>query len=100
MIADSGDKLSPEVKAPVEAAIAALKTANEGTDVEAINAAIEALNTAQHQAAEELYKQPDASAGPQPGDDPGAATGGAEPSADAGSDGDEVIDAEVVEDDK
>ena len=100
MIADAGDKLSQEVKEPVEAAIAALKTANEGADVEAINAAIEALNTAQHKASEELYKQPDASAGPQPGDDQGAATGGAEPSTDAGADGDEVIDAEVVEDDK
>jgi len=100
MISDSGDKLSEEVKAPVEAAIAALKTANEGADVEAINAAIEALNTAQHKASEEIYKQPDASADPQAGDDPGAATGGSEPSADAGADGDEVIDAEVVEDDK
>ncbi len=100
MIADAGDKLSQEVKEPVEAAITALKTANEGADVEAINAAIEALNTAQHKAAEELYKQPDSSADPQAADDPGAATGGAEPSADTGVDGDEVIDAEVVEDDK
>ena len=99
MVADAGDKLSQEAKEPVESAIAALKTANEGSDVEAINAAIEQLNTAQHKAAEELYKQPEGSDGPQPGGDPEGGTGtgstaGSEPA------GDDVIDAEVVEDDK
>ena len=101
MIKESGDKLSQEAKEPIESAIAALKTATEGDDVEAINAALEQLNTAQHKAAEELYKQPDTSGAPQPGDAAAAAeAGGADPSADAGPGTDDVIDAEVVEDDK
>ena len=99
MVADAGDKLSQEAKEPVESAIAALKTANEGSDVEAINAAIEQLNTAQHKAAEELYKQPEGSDGPQPGGDPEGGAG-TDPSAGGESASDDVIDAEVVEDDK
>ncbi len=99
MVADAGDKLSQEAKEPVESAIAALKTANEGSDVEAINAAIEQLNTAQHKAAEELYKQPEGSDAPQPGGDPEGG-GGTDPSAGGESASDDVIDAEVVEDDK
>ncbi len=99
MVADAGDKLSQEAKEPVESAIAALKTANEGSDVEAINAAIEQLNTAQHKAAEELYKQPEGSDAPQPGGDPEGGAG-TDPSAGGESASDDVIDAEVVEDDK
>ena len=99
MVTDAGDKLSQEAKEPVESAIAALKTANEGSDVEAINAAIEQLNTAQHKAAEELYKQPEGSDAPQPGGDPEGGAG-TDPSAGGESASDDVIDAEVVEDDK
>ena len=99
MVADAGDKLSQEAKEPVESAMAALKTANEGSDVEAINAAIEQLNTAQHKAAEELYKQPEGSDGPQPGGDPEGGEG-TDPAAGGESASDDVIDAEVVEDDK
>ena len=95
MVADAGDKLSQEAKEPVESAIAALKTANEGSDVEAINAAIEQLNTAQHKAAEELYKQPEGSDAPQPGGDPEGGAG-TDPSAGGESASDDVIDAEVV----
>ena len=99
MVADAGDKLSQEAKEPVESAMAALKTANEGSDVEAINAAIEQLNTAQHKAAEELYKQPEGSDGPQPGGDPEGGEG-TDLAAGGESASDDVIDAEVVEDDK
>ena len=98
LIADSGDKLSAEAKQSIEAAAAALKTANEGTDVAAINTAIEGLTTAQHKAAEELYGQAGASgAGPSStsGSDAGDASAGT-----GGSEEGDVIDAEVVEDDK
>jgi hypothetical protein len=63
-----------------------------------MNAGMEALNSAQHKAAEVLYRSANAAgvagpdAGPGAGAGPGAAPGGA-------TDGD-VIEAEVVEDEK
>ena len=96
MVKDAGDKLTDADRQPVEEAIAALKQANEGTDVAAITAALDALNTAQHKAAESLYKQ----STPPPPTDGGAAADA--PPADAAeeADGGDVIDAEVVEEDK
>src|SRR5437764_2960024 len=63
MVKDAGDKLTPEDKQAVESAIEELKKANAGTDVEAINKAMEQLTQAQHKAAEALYKQTSASGG-------------------------------------
>ena len=101
MVQDSGDKLSAEAKQPIESAVETLKTANEGADADAINAAIEQLTTAQHKAAEELYKQTDAASGTSPGDQtPGEPTDGPESASDGGTVESDVIDAEVVEDDK
>ena len=96
MVKDAGDKLTDADRQPVEEAIAALKQANEGTDVAAITAALDALNTAQHKAAESLYKQ---SAPPPPTDGGGGADAPPADAAEGGGGGD-VIDAEVVEEDK
>jgi molecular chaperone DnaK len=92
MISDSGEKLSTEASQAIKTAIEVVKKAVEGDDVGAINAAIEQLTTTQHQAAEELYKQAGST------DSPSGSEGDA-PSG-AASDGGDVIDAEVVEDDK
>ena len=55
-LAETGDKVSDEVKAPVEAAVAELKTALEGDDVEDINAKVQALTEVSLKLGEELYK--------------------------------------------
>ena len=88
-IADLGDKVTAEEKAPVESAINDLKEKLKGTDVEAIKASTEALTQAFYKISEKLYQQ-------QPQD--GAAQGAG---AQGGSD-DNVVDAdyEVVDDDK
>ncbi len=98
MLKESGDKLSTEAKYPIETAIEALKKANEETDVAAINSLLEELNSAQHKAAEELYKQSETTGSPPPGSDASGTTGEASGGATAAN-GDDVIDAEVVEDD-
>ena len=59
----------------MESAIEELKKANAGTDVAAINAAMESLTKAQHTAAESLYKQ--AQSGPAGGGGGGHQGGGA-----------------------
>ena len=95
MVQDMGDKLPASDKAAVESAITELKNAVSSNDTAAMNRAMEQLTQAQHKAAEALYKQTGStpSAGPEPGDaGAGSAPGGA-------GQGD-VIDAEVVEDEK
>jgi molecular chaperone DnaK len=94
---DSGDKLAPADKAAVESAIEVLKNAMTANDAAGMNRAMEQLTQAQHKAAEALYKQAASSGsaatgGPQEEAGQGAPAGG-------GAQGD-VIDAEVVEDEK
>src|SRR6186997_1815593 len=63
MLRDSGEKLSPADKAPIESAIEELKKAIEKNDTAEMKRGMEALNAAQHKAAETLYKSASASAG-------------------------------------
>jgi molecular chaperone DnaK len=96
MLQDMGDKLSPSDKAAVEGAVTELKNAVSSNDTAAINRAMEQLTQAQHRAAESLYKQAGATAAP--GAEAGGGGAGGQTAADAAP-GD-VIDAEVVEDEK
>src|SRR6478672_2076479 len=66
MVRDNGDKLSASDKQPIESAIEALKRAIEKNDVAEMKRTMEALNTAQHKAAETLYKAASAGAGAGP----------------------------------
>ena len=100
LIKESGDKLGADAKEAVQSAVDAVKEAVKGQDVDAIGGALERLSAAQQKAAQELYKDAGAAGAPPPGGPPpggGAAGGAAGPA--GGGDGD-VIDAEVVEDDK
>jgi molecular chaperone DnaK len=103
---DLGDKVPADKAKPVEEAIAAVRKALEGTDVDAIKKAQDDLQTKFQEISAELYKQ--ASAASAAGAGPEAGAGG--PSASAGgsgagdakkADGD-VVDAdfEVVDEDK
>tara|TARA_B100000676_G_scaffold118447_1_gene118010 strand:- start:563 stop:2494 length:1932 start_codon:yes stop_codon:yes gene_type:complete len=97
---EHGDKLSDEDKKGVEDAVAALKTALEGQDDEAIKSAMETLQQASHKLAEEMYKeaqaqqaQAEGAGAPPPEGDAGQPQGG-------GDDGAVDADFEVVDDDK
>jgi molecular chaperone DnaK len=95
MLADAGDKLSAADKQPVQSAIDELKQALEKNEAAAITGAMERLQQAQYKVAEVLYRttQPSgAESGPSAGAGPG-------PGGQHGAQGD-VIDAEVVDDDK
>ena len=103
MLRESGDKLSDDTKQPIQDAIDAVKKAKEGSDVDATKRALEQLTTAQHKAAEEMYKQTAESGTPPPGESPPGdetATGTDPASDEASAEGGDVIDAEVVEDEK
>jgi molecular chaperone DnaK len=94
---DAGDKLSAPDKAPIESALEDLKKAIEKNDVAEMKSKMDALNTAQHKAAEVLYRAANA-AGAGAGA-PGGQPGGEAPGGDPRAAGD-VIDAEVVEEEK
>jgi len=89
---EMGDKLAGADKATLESAMASLKSAVESGNTATMNSAIEALMQARHKVAEALYKQ--AGAGPD------AAPGGPAPGGNAKAAEGDVIDAEVVEDEK
>jgi molecular chaperone DnaK len=82
-LAEFGDKVSAADKSVIEAAVASLKTALEGDDVENIKAKTNELAQASMKLGEAMYKAQQAE---------GAAPGGEQPRAE-----DEVIDAEFKE---
>jgi molecular chaperone DnaK len=106
MLLDMGSKLAQSDKAAVETAIESLKSAISANDAAAMNRAMEQLTQAQHRAAEALYKNAGAAAGA--GSEGSSGSGGSGGSAGAGSTGSEssagsqgdVIDAEVVDEEK
>ena len=99
MLNDAEDKVAASDKEAIEAAIADVKKALESDDTAALTAAMDRLPAAQHKAAEVMYSQgptPPADVGEAPGEDAVAAG-----CAGAGGDADgDVIDAEVVEENK
>ena len=95
LVQESGDKIGADAKQAIESAVEEVRSALKGDDAAAITSAVERLNTAQQNAAQELYKDAQAAGGPPPAGD---APGGGAP--ESGADDGDVIDAEVVEDDK
>ena len=89
-LGEVGDKVSAEVKQQAESAVAQGKTALEGNDIEAIKAAIEAMQQAGYKLAEVVYGNQDAAQA-------AAGAAGAQQPAD-----DDTIEAdfEVVDDDE
>jgi molecular chaperone DnaK len=93
LLKEQGDKISGDEKDAVDAKLTELKTALEGTDLEPIKAATEALMSASQTFAQRLYDAAAQDAG-------GSHTTG--PSGDAaasGPDDDEVVEAEIVDED-
>ncbi|HEX7209676.1 MAG TPA: molecular chaperone DnaK [Propionibacteriaceae bacterium] len=99
LLSENADKISDDVKQPVEEAIAELKTALEGEDNDKVKAAVEKLNTTSAQLGQAMYAAAQAAQQEAP-----SAAG--EPSEHAESNGEsstgdeDVVDAEIVDDDQ
>jgi molecular chaperone DnaK len=95
---ETGDKLDSADRLAIESATNDLKKALETNDAKAISRTLDALNLAQQKAGENLYKTAGAGA---PGGGPGAGpdAGASGPTSGNGK-ADDVIDAEVVEENK
>ena len=87
VLADNGDKVPEDVKTEVTTAIAELRTALEGDDIEAIKAKQAALNTVAQKIGEAVYASEQAASAEAPA-----------PAADQAADED-VVDAEIVDED-
>jgi molecular chaperone DnaK len=90
LLKEQGDKISDEERANVETKLADLKTAISGSELETIKSATEALMTASQEFTQKLYEQ--AAANENAG-----ASGAAGGTSSAPRD-DEVVDAEIVDD--
>ena len=88
LLKDNDEKLSEDVKKEVGDAVAELKTALEGEDIAEIKAKQETLSTVAQKIGEALYAQQETEA-------PEGA-----PAADQGSSDDDVVDAEIVDEDE
>jgi molecular chaperone DnaK len=99
MLADMGGKLTAGDKAAVQAAIDNLKSAVAANATAQMTTAMEALTQAQHKAAEALYKNAGAAASDDATGASESGPGGASGASGGAPDGD-VIDAEVVEEEK
>ena len=91
-VKDLGDKVPEATKTDLDEALAEAKTALEGSDVDEIKSATEKLQAAGYKLAEIVYQ--DESAASEAGDGDGDTDTG------SSDDEEEVVDAEVVEDDK
>jgi len=89
-LGENSDKVPDDIKSEVESAIADLKKALEGTDLESIKEATEKAATVSQKMGTAIYAQTQASAA----EDTSAA------STDETTDDDEVVDAEIVDEDK
>jgi molecular chaperone DnaK len=94
---EHGDKISSDERLAIEQEISATKEAVKGGNVEAIKAAKEKLTAASHKLAEAVYKEAQAKQQAQGGAQEAPQT---EPQAENSAPQDNVVDAEVVEDDK
>ncbi|HEX8345636.1 MAG TPA: molecular chaperone DnaK, partial [Actinoplanes sp.] len=107
-LAESGDKLPEDNRNQINEALGDLRGALGGTDIEKIKSAHEKLAQVSQQAGSLLYAQqgaeggePGAEGAPGAGFPGGSAPGAGAPGASAGPAGpDDVVDAEIVEDDK
>ena len=93
-LSEHGDQVPAEDKAGIEDAVAALKTAMEGEDVEDIRAKSETLAQAAMKLGEAMYKaqQEEAAAGQAEAEAPGA-----DPAAQGGEDDSTIVDADFEE---
>ena len=98
LLAESGDKIPEDTKGKINDATAALKSALAGADIEAVKSATDELSKVSQEAGAAMYAAAQADQTAQQQAAAGAAGG-----ADAGTSGDapdDVVDAEIVDDDK
>ena len=98
LLADNGEQISDDVKAPVTEAVGKLKEALKGTDNDdEVRAAMDDLNQKASAMGQAMYQAVQAAAASAPSGESGGSSSDGD---DNGGDGGDVVDAEIVDDDK
>jgi molecular chaperone DnaK len=101
LMKEHGDKLNPETKSKLQAAIDRLKSVQKSQDVNEISSAIEGYTSAWHEASSQMYSQASQQPGGQPGGEGSQGQQGGGQQQGGGNDGNvENAEYEVVDDDK
>jgi molecular chaperone DnaK len=98
LISENADKITDDVKKPVEEAIAEVKAALEGEDNDRVKAAVEKLNTTSAQLGQAMYAA--AQAAQQAPSEAGEPSAHAESNGESSGADEDVVDAEIVDDDQ
>ncbi len=102
LISENADKITDDVRTPVEEAIVEVKAALEGTDDDAVKAAVEKLNTTSAALGQAMYAaaQANQQSAPSEAGEPSdsAETNGSSGSSESADD--DVVDAEIVDEDQ
>jgi molecular chaperone DnaK len=98
LLSENADKITDDVKQPVEEAIAELKTALEGEDIDKVKAAVDKLNTTSAQLGQAMYAA--AQAAQQAPSEAGGPSEHAESNGAGSTSEEDVVDAEIVDDDQ
>jgi molecular chaperone DnaK len=98
LLSENADKITDDVKQPVEEAIAELKTALEGEDIDQVKAAVEKLNTTSAQLGQAMYAA--AQAAQQAPSEAGGPSEHAQSNGESSTADEDVVDAEIVDDDQ
>ncbi|PRY02747.1 Hsp70 family protein, partial [Allonocardiopsis opalescens] len=93
VLADNADKVPADVKTEVETALAELKTAMSGTDTNAVKNAAEKLATTSQKIGTAIYGQN------APSDATADSAGGADGGTSGANSDDDVVEAEIIDDD-
>jgi len=93
-LADAGDKIEPATKEQVEAAVKDVRATLDGGSLGEVKAKTEALTTAMTEASQQIYAQAQSEAEASSAADGGSTENGAT------ADDEEVVDAEVVDEEK
>ena len=98
LLADNGEQISDDVKAPVTEAVGKLKEALKGTDNDdEVRAAMDDLNQKASAMGQAMYQAAQAAAASAPSGESGGSSSDGD---DNGGDGGDVVDAEIVDDAK
>jgi molecular chaperone DnaK len=98
LLSENADKITDDVRTPVEESLTELKSALEGEDNDRVKAAVEKLNTTSATLGQAMYAAAQAAQQAEAPSEAGAPSDSPEGNGSSASSDDDVVDAEIVDD--
>jgi molecular chaperone DnaK len=100
LLSENADKITDDVKTPVQESLTELKKALEGEDNDAVKAAVDKLNTTSAALGQAMYAAAQAAQANEAPSQAGEPSSNASSNGSSGSAEDDVVDAEIVDEDQ